>query len=281
VKLFKYLHPDRIDVLKNTAIRFSPPMAFNDPFEFKPVISGVASGEYFNTFIEENLDSVVESMLSELPSELKKSIPRSTMLELAKAFFEKNPNLLSNMMDRVKPQFSTILSEKSNELIGVLSLTEKPDNLLMWSHYSESHRGYCIGFDSNHSFFNRKRSEKDEFYYLRKVKYLDHRPSKLMVDMNGTDMFLLKSDIWEYEQEWRMCAVLPDADTILKVGDSKIHLFNFPTDAIKEIIIGVNAENSLIQSILSLVNNNPLLSHVKIKQAVVSEKEYALSFNDL
>lgn len=30
---------------------------------------------------------------------------------------------------------------------GILSLTTKRDNLLMWSHYSNSHKGYCIGFD--------------------------------------------------------------------------------------------------------------------------------------
>lgn len=61
MKLYKYLHPDRIDVLKNRAIRFSPPNAFNDPFEFKPVISGIASDEYVNAYVNENLESIVES----------------------------------------------------------------------------------------------------------------------------------------------------------------------------------------------------------------------------
>lgn len=30
---------------------------------------------------------------------------------------------------------------------GIYSLTSKSDNLLMWSHYADSHKGFCVGFD--------------------------------------------------------------------------------------------------------------------------------------
>lgn len=281
MKLYKYLHPDRIDVLKNRAIRFSPPNAFNDPFEFKPVISGIASDEYVNAYVNENLESIVESELSKIPKHVRNLIPSSKFQEFAESYFKDNALLFNSLMDKAKEQLSTVLSVKSNELIGVLSLTEKPDNLLMWSHYAKSHSGYCISFNSNHSFFNRKRSEKDEFYHLRKVKYLSHRPSKSLIDMNGTDVFSLKSDVWEYEQEWRMCAVLPDADKIINSIGPAVHLFNFPADAIEEIIIGVNADTSLTESIKSIIDDNPEFSHIKVKQARVSEKEFALCFIDL
>ncbi|QSX31785.1 DUF2971 domain-containing protein [Shewanella cyperi] len=193
--------------------------------------------------MEENLESIVESKLAKFPIHIRDLMPRAQFQELVELYVKNNSEVFNDLMDKAKEQVSTVLSEKSNKLIGVLSLTEKADNLLMWSHYAESHSGYCIGFKSNHSFFNRKRSEKDEFYHLRKVKYLPRRPSKLMVDMNGTDMFLLKSDIWEYEQEWRMCAVLLDADTIINKIDPPVHLFNFPADLIEEVIIGVNAKD--------------------------------------
>ncbi|EJS4021986.1 DUF2971 domain-containing protein [Vibrio parahaemolyticus] len=281
MKLYKYLHPNRIDVLKNRAIRFSPPNAFNDPFEFKPVIGGLASDAYIDAYMAENFDSIVESELSNLPKHIRSQIPKSKFQELVKLYIKNNSEVFNAVMHKAKEHVSAALTEKSNELIGVLSLTEKADNLLMWSHYAESHSGYCIGFKSNHSFFNRKRSEKDEFYHLRKVQYLPYRPSKLMVDMNGTDMFLLKSNIWEYEQEWRMCAVLPEADMIINTIDPAVHLFNFPADLIEEVIIGVNAKASLIEAILRTIGENAELSHVKVKQASVSETEYALCFKDL
>ncbi|MEZ8111727.1 DUF2971 domain-containing protein [Vibrio splendidus] len=231
--------------------------------------------------MEENLESMVESELSKLPEHIQNQIPKSKFQELVERYVKNNTEVFNAVMDKAKEHASAVLTEKTNELIGVLSLTEKEDNLLMWAHYAESHSGYCIGFNSNHSFFNGKRSEKDEFYHLRKVEYLPYRPSKLMVDMNGTDMFLLKSKVWEYEQEWRMCAVLPDADTIIDAIDSPVHLFNFPADLIEEIIIGVNAKASLTEAILRIIDDNAELSHVKVKQASVSEVEYALCLNDL
>ncbi|WP_146143863.1 DUF2971 domain-containing protein [Photobacterium phosphoreum] len=281
MKLFKYLHPDRIDVLKNLSIRFSPPIAFNDPFEFKPAISGIVSNEYLMKHLEDNWDSVIESQFSKLPENIKTVLTKQQLKALIQSNLKNDPTLLNKLMGKATQQISQSLSDKSNELIGVLSLTEKSDNLLMWSHYADSHRGYCISFESKHPFFNRKRSEKDEFYYLRKVDYIEYRPAKMLVDMSGTDLFLLKSNIWEYEQEWRICSILTDADTIISSNIPHIHLFKFPPDAVKEIIIGVNASDFLIETIISLVKQNLELNHIKIKCASVSETSYTLKFSNL
>jgi hypothetical protein len=40
--LYKYLHPDRIDVLTQKMVRFTQPGDFNDPFEFRPYIQSAA-----------------------------------------------------------------------------------------------------------------------------------------------------------------------------------------------------------------------------------------------
>jgi len=37
--LFKYVHPDRIDILDKSLIRFTQPSLFNAPFEFCPAFS--------------------------------------------------------------------------------------------------------------------------------------------------------------------------------------------------------------------------------------------------
>jgi hypothetical protein len=34
---YKYLHPSRIDVLRDNRIRFTQPAALNDPFESNPI----------------------------------------------------------------------------------------------------------------------------------------------------------------------------------------------------------------------------------------------------
>ena len=40
-KLFKYVRPERIDILTNLQICFNPPLCFNDPFEMRLSIEGI------------------------------------------------------------------------------------------------------------------------------------------------------------------------------------------------------------------------------------------------
>ncbi|EIE9605329.1 DUF2971 domain-containing protein [Vibrio parahaemolyticus] len=281
MKLFKYLQPARIDVLKNKSIRFSQPSAFNDPFEFKPVISTVASPEYFQNYFINNFDVLVDEQLSKLPVHLRSQVSKSDLRDMLGGILASNHNPVSEILKNTGAVVSDVLTEKSNELIGVLSLTEKYDNLLMWAHYADSHRGFCLGFDASAEFFNRKRSEKDEFYHLRKVQYSDKRPSKSMMDMSPTEMFLLKSNEWKYEQEWRMCSVLTDASSVNEQITPAAYLFDFPCSTVTEVIVGANADEALITSIHETLNSEPEFSHVKFKRAKVSRTDFALEFDDL
>ncbi|MBL7103181.1 MAG: DUF2971 domain-containing protein [Bacteroidales bacterium] len=37
--------------------------------------------------------------------------------------------------------------KKQNDHYGILSLSAKWDNILIWGHYAEKHKGFCIGFN--------------------------------------------------------------------------------------------------------------------------------------
>jgi len=222
MKLFKYLSHERIDVLQYNKIRFSSPADFNDPFEFQISFSKVI--EYDKDFekqiktelkkeISRNLENIPKDICNEI---LTFNIKRRFIKEMKLRLTNKTSELKSNLDPILAINASTVLSEKLIDKIGVLSLTEKPDNLLMWAHYAASHQGYCIGFSSNSDFFNRKRSEHDEFYHIRKVVYDKNRPYKPIADLTAQDTFLTKSDDWEYEQEWRMLVSLNDANEIKK-----------------------------------------------------------------
>jgi len=59
LKLYKYVVPDRVDVLQNGSIRFTQSEYLNDPFELRPQIEQLLS----NTDIEDifkRLDSSVQ-----------------------------------------------------------------------------------------------------------------------------------------------------------------------------------------------------------------------------
>lgn len=212
---------------------------------------------------------------------LKDQISKSRLREMLAGFLAKNITAVNGTLQNAANKTSEIFTERSNEFIGVLSLTEKNDNLLMWSHYADSHRGFCLCFDATAGFFNRRRTDNDEFYHLRKVSYSAKRPSKSMMDIGSIELFLLKSDVWSYEYEWRMCSVLTDADLVIDQIVPAVHLFAFPCSIISEVIVGANADASLVTSISEILSNDPEYSHVKLKRAKTSDVDFSLEFCDL
>lgn len=86
--------------------------------------------------------------------------------------------------------------------IGVFCLSEAPDEILMWSHYAENHKGFCIEY---------KIDETSPLTTMaRPVKYTDVYPSLSVKNLHAgaTEAFLeaclfTKAKQWSYEKEWR------------------------------------------------------------------------------
>src|SRR5207302_2679902 len=102
-------------------------------------------------------DKRVVDQYAKLPAEVRAVLPINsipTMDEALSLFF----SLAGGMLDDCIPMASEMLSKNINKHIGVLCLTEVPDSQLMWSHYAGSHKGFVIEFDSQHSYFNQRRT---------------------------------------------------------------------------------------------------------------------------
>jgi hypothetical protein len=132
--LYKYLPPERIDILENMGLRFSPPSEFNDTFDTHYLV------------------------------------PRS---------------------QGSKGKIARLLLKNR---LGILCLTERPDNHLMWVHYARNHTGFVLGFNAHASFFR----ENDRI--LRKVSY--QKGPKVFSEADASVCFY-KSDQWAHEEEWR------------------------------------------------------------------------------
>ena len=59
-----------------------------------------------------------------------------------------------------------------------------------------------------------------------------------------------------------------------------VYLFKVPTEAIKTIILGCNAENELFDKVLSL-RVNPATEHIRIKKSHVDERHFRLNFEEI
>jgi len=138
----------------------------------------------------------------------------------------------------------------------------------MWAHYADSYTGLVLCFDEQHEFFNRRRSENDEFYFVRRVVYSD-RPAVSMATLDGDALLVTKGTKWAYEREWRMLVPLKDAKRSLLIRGDAVHLFAFPPDALKGIILGAHAVVAIETSLQSLLRDRPALRHVYLSRAML------------
>src|SRR5262249_46903341 len=87
---------------------------------------------------------------------------------------------------------------------GMLCLSEKPDNILMWSHYSDGHRGMVIGLDTD---LFREGGESFRVNYPENNERVEYKPFRSPGDSEFEtylkELPRTKGLNWAYEKEWR------------------------------------------------------------------------------
>ena len=157
--------------------------------------------------------------------------------------------------------------------MGMLCLSGKWDNTVMWSHYTDDHRRFVIEFSGEDSFFD---------LGFEKVVYSAGRPLLLNRPdgWNDASLFHTKSLDWEYEDEYRKTeyfgkeSILPDGGKFIEFPPLEqvdqqnwpIHLRDVPPSAIQKIIFGYRASDETKSRIRSALKQESL-KHVRRAQA--------------
>lgn len=180
-------------VLNDNELFFSSPIKFNDPFDCAlPFKQHPENSDPL--VIKENLEKTAIKKypyLANDPDALAEICAKQlmTILQNPESWFEENWGY--------KP-------EELRQRFGVLSLTPHPDNYLMWSHYSDSHKGFCVEFDT------RKLVESAGGHF-EKVLYGDEIPYFSINDTFPEDLLtkllFYKSELWKYEDEYRITRI--------------------------------------------------------------------------
>ncbi len=144
--LYKYLPPERIDVLRDGRIRFTPPAALNDPLECTPTfdlsrpIDALRQAALFEIermgaqFLSECGDGCERADARVVIDEAKRQIESVDKAELARRLIESLREIISRQ-------------------VGVLSLSKDPTCEPLWAHYAEAHSGFLLGLDSSSEYF--------------------------------------------------------------------------------------------------------------------------------
>ena len=274
--LYKYLAPERTDVLERNLIRFTQATAFNDPFEALPFAESI-----FDSGILEK--AITKEILERKPdmASLLKLLPH--LAGVIRLDWPGAKKIAAKFMQIfIDCQFGCLcLSSGGNQ-------SSLPDNLLMWSHYADCHKGFVLGFDSEHPYFHQERAGKPFFSEITPVTYSLERPrGPIIKDPTALGpviyhelahrYFLYKSKHWEYENEWRMIRELKGADQVLSVESEEIHLFSFPAAALRCVVLGCRIEDQVEGKLRDILSEGRY-AHVECYRAGIDSADFRLDF---
>jgi hypothetical protein len=305
MEVFKYLHEERIDVLENRLIRFTQFGNFNDPFEALPSIESILPKDQVDSIIRNLINLVSKDEMEEIyQAEIKKlidskSLSQDDLDQLKRTNFDEALELgLSTLVPHLTTAFNLEDEEFKKSIpykfrdgldkaLGILTVSEINNNMLMWSHYANSHKGFVLIFDSKHDFFDQRKTSRDQARVLRKVLYKNERPNITLYDPSHTEaefinlfienVILTKHSKWSYEKEWRMAHMLNAADKTIEFNGEEIYLFKFPPEVIKGVIFGSRMNTKLKDKIIHLVESDDELNGISFFQADLDMQNYQIN----
>ncbi|WP_317322320.1 DUF2971 domain-containing protein [Subdoligranulum variabile] len=180
--LYKYYRDQalNLDSVMSNKMWYSAPCNFNDAFDCDVAIDEQA---------------IFKSLLPAVPGGkiIRKGSP--VWLQL-KSSLHKQITLLHRIFEDQKVS------------MGIACLSEVPDSILMWSHYANNHRGFCVAYnllDLNHKL---QFSAVPVLYTQERVCLQSISLDQSKLNKETMSLFIQsltsKSMDWSYEKEWRI-----------------------------------------------------------------------------
>ena len=154
-----------------------------------------------------------------------------------------------------------------SEQLGMLCLSEKRHDILMWSHYADGHTGFCLEFD---------REGFKSWNFCEPIQYRKAYPTcKQFIDKIESkalhQIFLLrKSEHWKYEKEWRV---------IVNCENPANRTLKFLDELLTGIILGCQMPKAYEDVILRWYGKRKNLP--RLYRAIKKENEYGLRIQEI
>jgi len=230
------------DIVLNNRLYWPTPNELNDPFDCSPSAALVGSKLKIEVFVR----GIVRS-----------AMPYATKAERRQAVVE----ALRKPTDEIEVQMMAV-HQQWREQMGILSLTARFDHPLMWSHYSDSHRGVCLRF----------RTHDPSLYFAQAmpVIYSPERPIIDIIERKKLDLVEMiirrKADVWSYEEEWRL------------LDQNRSGLHDLPPMSLSAIILGAGISPVHHAEVVGWVKGR---SEVALIRAQLDKRHFQLNFDEM
>lgn len=254
LRLFKYVPPERIDILENEKIAFTPPDRFKDPFEFRLGITRSTARSQLKELI------VQAELRAELTIPGYKELSSRQRRKGRKEMFK-----LQQVTEQFQKSFQNTVQTFSWPL-GILCLCESNDSNLMWYHYADGHKGFVIELDCKHESIIRL-GKPWEVDYVEKPPVFDHtKPTP--------EIFRFKPSYLKYEAERRILRPLSEFVAEKNKDGLPLYFWQLPRASLKAVYIGHRMEAKARSRIIELLNGHQAQKF----DVVPSRKDYTFMF---
>jgi hypothetical protein len=286
ILVYKYraLNDRTLDIIQNEYIWYSKPSAFNDLFEFKtPHYISLTPEELIAHYRQRFDVRTISHMLLDrmvnhgdgtsapidetfLANFLNSDDVNITLWAIAATHFLAEQKGLSDreIASKLSITENNVLRQRLEtdlrnayannfelgQTMGVLSLSARWDDPLMWAHYGDACRGICLGIEIDTDML----PDRQIPLVVRYVSEPEKLDPKAFFDREHSsvyDMLLkfyaTKHVRWEHEREFRLLA--PEGD----------RLYSLP-GVIKEVILGLPPLADIAKSLVSALNDRPDIS---------------------
>jgi hypothetical protein len=270
MKLYKFreFNTNNLTALSNKQLWFSNQSDFNDPFEGAHIKDNQIPQDILDTFICKSKADIGNEKFSEMLTEMGLIEGEFTNSELFQKIAEHDLQVIIDIIHNSKIVCLS-LSEPKNDPIN---------NNLMWSHYADGLRGFCLVFDSDllqqdiYSSSNKTMRPIQIQYQSNPntLKLLDFMKSESIFGSDDyinfvqsvTETIATKSTEWSYENEFR----------ILTLDKSNFHYYS--ENSLMQVIVGEKMPQVQRKLLLDIIK----ASHpeIKFKEARLMSNSYAL-----
>lgn len=239
----------KYDIITNSQLWFSKVENFNDPIDSKL--------DYRQQYTQNEIENYWKQFLKNKPNH-----PQS----LAEILQNWGSN--TSFVEQQNRVFNLFRTQ-----IGVLCFSVNPKNILMWSHYTNNHKGIVYEFKPNLFSNNLTDSFKGNPYRVnypcdRSYELLSYTLSGKEKNEQFVKELTTKAKDWAYEEEYRMID--------LKDSGNKI----FKKESLTSIIFGVQTSEIEIKVVKCLCNQYGF-SHVKFKKAKFLQGKFKIAIIDI
>ena len=244
-------------IILENEIFFPSARKFNDPFDSTVPLRYDLGND------EQIFDLYVEHIRRDHPNLTEDEVKRVARNELRD----------NDVRDAERIQYNiNVQRDFASKRFGIFSVSTRMDNILLWSHYSNMHKGICIRFNCKQfrKFIETDCVKNGQIIYWDNVDYQNKYPTLNPFEFNNIESYtkslLIKSDDWKYENELRFILFdLPDNAIIL------------PSGIIDQIILGCRISKENEKEIIEIAKGK----NIEIIQAVLKQNSFGLDFNKI